>query len=317
MNYDEFKKAVTLKFMDFMPDKYQEMELCINPVYKINESLDAISLNSGKGRCVSPTLYINDMYDTYVETGNLSETLRKAAEAMDMAFGKIPSEMNIDLNANAKDNIIFQVVNTEQNKKLLNNVPHREFLDLSIIYRLVIKVDKFEMYSTIIFNPIAEQYNMSEEELFNCAIENTERILKPTVMSMHEFVKKLVAGREIPVEMEDIVHMMYEAPDDKMLWVLSNEKRLDGASCILYENLLHKLAERLGTNLYIIPASINECIAVSTNMADLSELEKMVRVINVNNLDLKDKLSDHVYLYDKVLRKLTFATESVDRSIEI
>lgn len=311
MNYDEFKKAVTLKFMDFMPDKYQEMELCINPVYKINESLDAISLNSGKGRCVSPTLYINDMYDTYVETGNLSETLRKAAEAMDMAFGKIPSEMNI--NFNAKDNIIFQVVNTEQNKKLLNTIPHREFLDLSIIYRLVIKMDKFEMYSAILSNQIAEQYNMSEEELFNCAIENTERILKPTVMSMHEFV----AGREMPVEMADIVHMMCEAPDDKILWVLSNEKRLDGAGCILYENLLHKLAERIGTNLYIIPASMNECIVVSTNMADLSELEKLVRVINANELDLKDKLSDRVYLYDKVLRKLTFATESVDRSIEI
>ena len=90
-----------------------------------------------------------------------------------------------------------------------------------------------------------------------------------------------------------------------------------GAGCILYENLLHKLAERIGTNLYIIPASMNECIVVSTNMADLSELEKLVRVINANELDLKDKLSDRVYLYDKVLRKLTFATESVDRSIEI
>ena len=62
---------------------------------------------------------------------------------------------------------------------------------------------------------------------------------------------------------------------------------------------------------------MNECIVVSTNMADLSELEKLVRVINANELDLKDKLSDRVYLYDKVLRKLTFATESVDRSIEI
>lgn len=73
----------------------------------------------------------------YVKTGDISAVLREAAETMDIAFGSIPTNINIDFNA--RENIIFQLINTEQNKKLLNDVPHREFLDLSIIYRMVIK----------------------------------------------------------------------------------------------------------------------------------------------------------------------------------
>ena len=45
-----------------------------------------------------------------------------------------------DVKANARgyanEKIVFQLINTEQNKTFLEQVPHREFQDLSIVYKV-------------------------------------------------------------------------------------------------------------------------------------------------------------------------------------
>ena len=76
----------------------------------------------------------------------------------------------------AKDNIFFQVINTLQNEDMLRDMPHREFQDLSIIYRWVVKVDENGIQSSAIRNNLAEQLGMNEEQLFKCAVENTSQI---------------------------------------------------------------------------------------------------------------------------------------------
>ena len=215
---------------------------------------------------------------------------------MDIAFGSIPTNINIDFNA--RENIIFQLINTEQNKKLLNDVPHREFLDLSIIYRMVIKIDEYGMRSAVISNDIVQEFGMDETELYNCAIENTKRILKPTVTSMYDMIVKRL---KMPAEIADVVD------PDNMMWVISSKYLFDGAGFIIYEDILHELAEMLGTDLYILPSSIHECLAVSINMAEPHELEDMVKEVYLDGIELEERLSNKVYLYDRTLRKLTIA----------
>ena len=75
MNYEIFKEVVAEKFMDYMPEQYQGMRLRVEPVNKVNKVLDGITLvGSGAGRSVSPTLYINHMYEHYLETENLQDS---------------------------------------------------------------------------------------------------------------------------------------------------------------------------------------------------------------------------------------------------
>ena len=56
------------------------------------------------------------------------------------AFTSCPEIPKIEL-SEAKDNIVFQLVNTEQDREMLADVPHREYQDLSVIYRWVVKVE--------------------------------------------------------------------------------------------------------------------------------------------------------------------------------
>ena len=76
MNYEIFKEVVKEKFMDYMPDNFKGMELVVMPVEKVNMTYDGISIR-GKDTNISPTIYINDMYEKYQNCGDLEETLMR------------------------------------------------------------------------------------------------------------------------------------------------------------------------------------------------------------------------------------------------
>lgn len=314
MNYEIFKEVVAEKFMEYMPEQYQGMRLRVEPVNKVNKVLDGITLvGSGAGRSVSPTLYINHMYEHYLETENLQEVLQSAARRMDMAFKEMPEVGDVNLES-AKDNIVFQVINTLQNEDMLRDMPHREFQDLSIIYRWVVKVDENGIQSSAIRNNLAEQLGMNEEQLFKCAVENTRRIFPPTVKSMNDVIREMFISDGMPAEVADL--MIGEMPEDKMMWVISNDRGINGAGSMLYEDNLHKLAMKLETDLYILPSSVHECIAVSANMGDPYELAEMVNEINMGQVALEDRLSNQVYHYDKDARRLTLATDTPNKRLD-
>lgn len=312
MDYEVFREVVKENFLDYMPKKYQGMEVRVDSVQKINRKLDGMSLHAEGAGCISPTIYISDMYKDYFTTGSLKETMQNAAEAMDRAFQQ--AELPPLDKSTAKDNIIFQLVNTMQNEDLLRNMPHREFQDLSIIYRWVASVDKKGMASAMISNSLAEELGMDEEQLFKAAAENTRRILPPVVTSMNEVIRHLFLADGMPQEMADT--MIGEMPSEQTLWVISNERGINGAASMLYEDKLHKLAETVQSDLYIMPSSVHEVIAVSVKMGEPEKLAQMVAEVNMDKVELGDRLSNQVYHYDKDLRKITLATDTPNKRLD-
>lgn len=309
MNYELFKEVVAEKFMSYMVPEYRNYSLDVHAVTKVNQTLDAMNIIP-KGDSewkVSPTLYINQMYKHYEDCGDLQEVLQKAAESMVQGLKHVPDQKSMDFE-NARNNIVMVLVNTEQNKDLLANVPHRPFQDLSIIYRWVVDQSQDGISSTIINDSLAERMQMTEEALYQLAVENTKHIFPPIVKSMNEVIRDMFAKDGISQDMADM--MLGEMPDDRAMYVISNDRGINGAVSMLYENELHRLAERLETDLYIMPSSIHECIAVSTNMGDPNSLAQMVNEINMDQVALEERLSNQVYYYDKDLRKLSMATDT-------
>ena len=314
MNYEIFKEVVAEKFKEYLPQEYQHMEVRLDSVNKVNKVFDSLTLvDHSAERNVSPTLYLNDMYERYVDTEELQLVLQEAATSMAKAFENAPMVGSLDFDS-AKDNIVFQVINTLQNEEMLKDMPHREFQDLSIIYRWVVKLDESGINSTVIHNNLAEKLGMNEEQLFKAAVENTRRLLPPTIKSMNDVIREMFVSDGMPPEMVD--QMIGEMPADKTMWIISNDRGINGAGSMLYEDNLHKLAMDLETDLYLLPSSVHECIAVSVNMGDPYELAEMVSEINMGQVALEERLSNQVYHYDKDARRLTLATDTPNKRLD-
>ena len=118
----------------------------------------------------------------------------------------------------------------------------------------------------------------------------------------------------MPLEIAEM--MIGEIPPEQSMYVISNEQGINGAISMLYEDKLHALAEDLETDLYIMPSSVHEVIAVSSNMGDPNELAQMVAEINMDQVSLEERLSNQVYHYDKDLRKLSLATDTPNKRLD-
>ena len=109
---------------------------------------------------------------------------------------------------------------------------------------------------------------------------------------------------------------MMETQDERSMYVITNESKLFGAASMLYEEPLHELAEKIGSDLYILPSSIHEVIAVSADFGSPDEWAEMVYEINMDQVDINDRLSNQVYCYDKDLRTLRLATDTINKSLD-
>lgn len=318
MDYEIFKEVMAEKFRDYLPEEMKNMRMDINRFNKVNRTLDGITFFDLQERepHVSPTIYINDMYEEYKKTNDIEGTLRHAAFGIAKAMQEIRDifpKTEIDF-SDAEEKIVFQLINTEQNQEMLKGMPNRPFQDLSVIYRYVVEIDKSGVMSIPIRHFVAEKLGFSEEQLFQMAAKNTRRLMPPKVENMNAIMREILAKEGMPPEMAET--FIDEIPEDKMLWVITNEQGLNGAVSMLYEDKLQELAKQLDSNLYIMPSSIHEVIAVSADMGDPEELAAMVAAVNMDQVELSERLSNQVYHYDKDLRKLTLATDTPNKRLD-
>lgn len=99
------------------------------------------------------------------------------------------------------------------------------------------------------------------------------------------------------------------------MWIITNNKGVSGAVNMIFEKNLHELSKGMGDDLYILPSSIHEVIAVPASMGDPEELAEMVLQVNTDVVDVSERLSNQVYHYDRDARKLSMATDTPNKSI--
>ena len=282
MTYDVFKKTFADEFLNFMPEAYQQMEVVVHSVQKVNQVLDAVSLRENRQTrtSIGPILYINDYYEDFKIANDMNDVLKKAANDMVNVYEEMRDVVLAPEFSLAKDYIVFQLINTSMNEELLRTLPHREMEDLSIVYRWVIGMEEESFIGAFVTYGLAGKLDVTEGELFALATENTKRLLPPKVEAMH-----------------------------KNMYVITNEQNHFGAASVLYDEPLQEVANMMGEDLYILPSSVHETVVVPASMGTSKGLADLVRKINEDIVFPEERLSDNVYFYDKTEHTITLANE--------
>lgn len=312
MKYKEFKRETENRILEFAPEEYKDdLSVESRVVQKVNMSFDALLIGSkSKSETskykISPTIYIDQMYQSYVETGDFEGTMKTAVLNVIDALYRGVSVPELNLEA-VKHYIVYRLINTAQNSSLLANAPHRSFLDLSIVYYWIDDRNCDYKESMLITDMIAQQLGISEEGLFELAKENTGRIYPTVVRTTEDIIRSILGDSEdedIPLGQVDNIF--------KPMWVLSNKDVLNGAVAMLDNTALSTLASTLDSDLYILPSSIHEVMAIPTFNQDdkAEELAEMVHDINETYVKPTERLSNQVYRYDRAADKVILVTNT-------
>lgn len=274
--------------------------ITINHVIKNNGcEMDGLVIME-KGKDIVPTIYLDSFYELYTNGENIKNIIRQIELIYEQNKNNVTFDVNILKHFDTiKDKIVYKVVNYRSNEKLLEQVPHKRILDLAVVFYCLLDNEYGRSATALIYNNNLKNWNVTIDDVYKAALKNTPDLLHSKISSMAALFEKCgvnVDGEE--VDLKDYV------PSD--MYVLTNESKLNGAACILYENVLYDFAQKLGADLYILPSSVHEVILLpKLSMFEKDELVNMVKEVNTEGVAADEVLSDHVYEYNRTERLIT------------
>jgi len=317
MNYEMFKEMVSQKITDYMPEEYRDRKIALSSVDKINQTRDALTFVVAEEDIpLSPNLYLDALYEEYLRYEDIEPVIHKAAVEMCKHLEEGMHLLDKIRVEDIKDHIIFQVINTEQNREYLESLPHREYQDLSIIYRWLLQKDENGIASAIITNQLAEHKGISESELFFYATQNTRELAPIMVKPMNLVIDELISGEVAPFDLQEAIEQGIEL--DEPMVVITNDIKSFGAASVLYGDVLQDVAKLFQSDFYLLPSSIHEmlAVAVSDKTPGPEALADMVHEINEGQVEIGERLSNQVYHYDAQTRKLSMATDTPYKELD-
>lgn len=121
------------------------------------------------------------------------------------------------------------VINAEKNEKLLQEIPHQRREDLAIVYRVNVSISEEGTGSILLNNNHLKLFDVEQREVHDQAVRNMPKILPPKFENMNDIIAELMG--------ED-VELFEEMAGENMMWLLSNDRRMQGAAYIFDEEAL-------------------------------------------------------------------------------
>ena len=285
-SYDDFVDYVRDNIRDLLPEEYRDAELGTRRIEKLQGAgYYGLSLKPAGAR-VGVCLNLAAEYARYKEGCEILTLLQSVAEnaVQSLREGKTFSSETFREYEKLKDRLMLQLVPADINREALLCMPHRDFEDISLIYRFVLLAGGCSFASVPVTNALLETLKISPEQLHEDALRYAPEAFPASINSLPEVVENMSG---LPVLF-----------DENRLFLASCGSHY-GAGCLFYPGFLETAAEKLSGSYYILPSSVHELLLVAEDgTVDSEYLEAMVRAVNEAEVAPEDRLSNSVYHYD-------------------
>ncbi len=269
-------------------------------IYKVmkNNSLELDSLVLLKeGKSFAPNIYLQPYYEAYQQGTGVTELAERLCRIYEECSIPIVQEGFSYTFQEMKQFIVYRLISYERNKKLLEKVPYQQFLDLAITYHCLVRDDREGIGTIRITNEHMNLWKKELKDIHELAAENTKKLFPAVIHSMEEMIFGMLS-EEGGLNTADSQLIDRNRLKQSNMYILTNEKGINGASCILYPEVLERFAQRFRSDFYIFPSSIHEVILVpSVDFTNQENYAAMVQEINATQVAPEEILSDHIYFY--------------------
>ena len=303
MRFEEFKDAVVKGIKEWLPESFAGAHVSLQVVTKNNDvKLTGLTITSEESN-ITPTIYLEQFFEKYQDGTDMSEILRKIAEirVQNEIEGNFDAEQIIDFDR-CKKRIFPRLIGFEMNRDLLEQRPHVLIEDLAVVFHIDLGNYDDGSMTVPINNQLSVMWGMDADALYDLAVKNLTDANVGTFNSMTEVMAEMMLPQmidECDGDHEAAEQILSEMmPPEEKMYVLSKKDRINGAAILLDKNMMKKVIEKVGTDFYILPSSVHECLIVPAEVwMELEDFEAMVQEVNATQVAVHDRLSDHVYRY--------------------
>lgn len=305
-----FAEGVVKDIKDYLPFCYEDMKCEVVEKERNNGQRRVGITFSRPGQEIAPVIYVEPFYKSVQQGEPLEDVMREIARTVELGMKKRPpiTASQISEYDRIKEYLGVKLVNTKANRRNLKDITHIEMEDMSLIPVIRFPMPEQEMYGNMkITEELRKAWGVSVHDIFEQAWKNEE---PPVLQELGDAVSY---GEDI----HDLFAV--ERLTNDTMYVLTNQRAIDGAIQIALPGVMKKLSELLPKGFFIIPSSIHETLIMPKGMEiqglemTPKEMGQMLRVINQGYVEKNEILSDRIYEYDKESGKIRQVPESVDR----
>lgn len=293
-----------MSFEKFTEDVLKEIRVKTGGTYQIRKR-DVVKNNDVKltgievvkeYADIGPCVYLDEFYREYKAGGmKFDEIVDEVCRLIRKHEEEAP---DVDLSGfrnweTVREDIYPKLVNAKQNKELLEKIPHRDFMDLAVVYYAVVKDSAREDIGTIlIYNGHMEMWGQEEENLYQTAMMNMRADGEADFTDIKIIVER-ITGISFTKKDDD-------ALKDTDMYVLTNSRRCFGAAEILDKKTMRTIADKVGDRFIVLPSSVHETIVLPPkDETEYKWLATQVQEVNDSQVDIEERLSYHVYVYSR------------------
>lgn len=250
---------------------------------------------------IAPTIYLNQAFEQYQEGRTLESICREFIRVYEEH--KVQTDFDVSCVTDfskVQSRICYKLINAKKNEALLMDAPHVLLEDLAVIFYILVSSDAEGTGTITIRNNMLEFWDVNTDTLYELALANTQRLFRGTVQSIANVMMDILSKQMDEESAEEFYDMMVDADDMIPMYVCTNTMKLNGAGVILYKGLLQEFADRVDSDVFILPSSIHETLLIPANAdMDVEYLKDMVRTVNRTEVAPDEILSDNVYYYSR------------------
>ncbi len=289
MTYCQFVSTVEEKLKEEVRDK---IEISVYTAKKNNGVIRTGLMIRDEKINISPAIYLEEYYEQFRKGDSIEMIADDILRIYDeVKFHHSWDYESLDIYEKVSGKIVFRLVNRKANRELLREIPYIPYLDLAIIFYVMVEVNEYGTAAMMIQNPHMESWDITLKELYDRAKENTPRLLSAKLQTVQAVIEEL-SQKQV-------------AEGKDFMYVLSNEIRSFGSAAILYRDQLVNIGLLLRENYYVLPSSVHEVIIIPESEVPCRELlDEIVKEINEVHLEQEEVLCDHAYYYDCETRKM-------------
>lgn len=300
-----FEEYVVQHVREYLPEDYEGAEICVDEMVRHNDE------HQHSLRVVRP----GDRGSFHCYLGEYEQRMRDEGMTMPeimVEIAQFVSSYKEDVQAPAdfdgvmsyewcRPRLRIRLYDAELNTDYLEDKAYTLHTGFAANYRVQMSPGTDPFLSVPVTKEMVGMWGVTLEQLHADTVENENATNPARLVSSTR--ASVLGPKNVPNLLED--HGRRHVRLDADIYALTSEFGVNGASVIVRDGVLERVARLFGGSYYLVPDCIHQFFVIADrHCAGPEYLEKQLRGANGTTCPPEEVLSYHIYHYDKARKKL-------------